>query len=287
MVPNDDGGASYCASTCAATQCVTDCTAGADSGSTLYSSFYGSIAGGQCQQACDAANNWSCVGVVPFPAAKGRPRVLTLALGGFQGGAPVSGALVTMCNGGDPTCAMSIDHAMTDDAGLVQLVDDTGSPNGGPYGLNGLLSVSSPALVPTLIYWGFPLSELHGLFGTPLPVFSPTDLQGLALLGVTVDPTRGHVALIATDCLGNQASGVTFSATGIDASTVLRYAAGNSLSATGPTDYHGAAFFFNVPAGPVDIQATPASLGSVSGRQSVVVQAGWITEVSIAPSPAP
>jgi hypothetical protein len=211
--------------------------------------------------------------------------VLTLALAGFGSGQPETGATVKMCSGTDSECAPPIDEQMTDSNGIVRLTENASVLNGGQRGLNGFLEVTAPDLFPTTIYWGFPLSEPHGVFSTPLPVFSLTDAADLAFSGINLDASRGHVAVLSVDCLGSQSPGVTFSAQGIDAQTQLFYAAGPALSPKGPTDGRGAGFFFNVPPGSVDVTATPVLLGGPSGSIPVVVRAGWITEASIGPAP--
>jgi hypothetical protein len=119
-------------------------------------------------------------------------------------------------------------------------------------------------------------------------VFSTSVWPALALSGgVSVDPARGHIAIVTEDCLGNQAAGVTFSAKGIDAATQLLYVAGDTLNAFGPTDEKGVAFFVNVPVdvGSIDISATPVRLGRISSHASVTVRPGTLTQVSLAPTP--
>lgn len=284
-LPANDGGVSLCLGTCGAFRCITSCTSGPESPDSLYADFYGPVSG-QCQSECNAGGNWSCVGHVQWPAAKALTRALTVGLVDILDGHPEGGVTVTMCGVGDPACVTKIDQQVTDTSGLARLVDDTAVVNGQANGLLGYLELSSPNLYPTIIYWGFPLSEPEGVLATPLPVFSTFEWPFVpeSYPGVIADPARGHIAIVTVDCLGNQAAGVTFSANGIDAATQLLYVAGETLNAVGPTDGKGVAFFVNVPLGSIDIAATPVRLGRVSGHISVFVRPGTLTQVSLAPS---
>ena len=103
---------------------------------------------------------------------------------------------------------------------------------------------------------------------------------------MTPDPTRGQIAVQASDCFFAPASDVVFAAQGIDAQTKLVYLAGGTLlpSAT-QTDIEGFAFLLNVPVGSVTITATPKALGSVSSKVSVFTRAGVLTSVLALPTP--
>jgi hypothetical protein len=287
-VPGYDGTQPLCLGSCGPARCLTPC-ATADSHVSLYSMFFGHA--GTCQQECEIGNNWSCVGHVEWPAAKGPTRKLTLALvDALDMSQPATAATVKLCSEVGKPCK-ELDENVTNDQGVVTLVD--ASQVLGGIALNGYLEVSSPDLYPTIIQWGFPLSEPHGILSTPIPVFSSFDLN--ILLGGDgpsdwMDPTRAMIAVGAVDCLGDNSSGVRFSADGLGADFLLTYLK-QPPSLTGPTDQTGAAIFSKVsPPGPQDIpisiSATPdALLGKKSSVQTVGVRAGWLTEVLMMPTP--
>jgi hypothetical protein len=285
-LPDDeDGGRLLCLESCASSQCISNCGMSLDSGEALYSAFTGPVSG-SCSTECEAGNHWSCVGHVQWPAAKSRQRTITVGFVDFIASQGETGVAVKMCAPQDPTCIMPIDQGVTD-GGLVTLTDRTGATNGGTFGLEGFFDLSSPSLFPTIVYWGFPLSETHGLLATPIPVFEALELPAVVALAganVTLDPGRGHLAFLAIDCFGNQAVGVTFSASPVG-DAQLFYGAGQTLSSTGPTDKSGSGFYFNVPPGSVDLYATPLATGVTASHLSVSVRAGTITEVSLAPTP--
>jgi hypothetical protein len=173
----------------------------------------------------------------------------------------------------------------------VTLIDSSPTSNQG-FGLNGYLDLAAPAsnpqqILPTLFYWNFPLSKPHADLVASIPVFSPEVFDSFfSASGVTVDPSLGAIGLGALDCLGVQASGVTFAMTsGAGADTKLFYLMNASPEPVGPTDGTGVAIFVNVPVGRVTITATPVALGRPTSSASVYVRAGGITEVNMSPTP--
>ncbi len=274
-----------CRNTCLTGDCIGACSIDHDAGVALYSTLLLALAG-RCQQSCDVGGNWSCVGHVQWPTAKTDTRVLTVTFVNIVGGEPMAGVSVKMCGGAD--CSPPIDTGTSDANGTVHLTDTTSATNGQGYGLNGYLDVSGPNVYPALVYWGFPLSEGDALFGTPIPLFPADQWTTFTQGTISVDPTRGTIAAAALDCLGDQATGVSFSATGVgfDQETSVRYLQGTSISPTAThTDHAGIGFVFNVPTGSVDVTATPVGLGQVYSMNTVQVRQGTLTEVGMSPTP--
>jgi hypothetical protein len=143
-----------------------------------------------------------------------------------------------------------------------------------------------PRAYPSLVFWGFPLSEPTFRFHPA--VFTTDDINevsdALALAGVTADPSDALVAMSAYDCWGTQSPGVTFSLS-TDAGAQIVYLDDGTFSLAGPTDTTGSAAAVNVPPGTLTITARPAALG---GRASSVVpvtaQAGAVTFVLLLPN---
>ena len=93
------------------------------------------------------------------------------------GAAPVGGVLVQVCSPGVPTCNPEVTHGTTDATGRVPLlVPNIPNPTSG-LGLNGFVRVSSPNIVTTDQYWGFPLVEAQLVYNFS-EVVTPTELQG-------------------------------------------------------------------------------------------------------------
>jgi len=284
--PEDDGGTPFCVANCGPSQCVAPCSGGP--ASTLEFNFSAQV-DGMCEDQCRIGNNWWCVGneQYQYPAPISATRQVIVGFIDDVKSQPQVGVTVEMCSSKDPECAAPLDTQVTNDGGVVTMTDQSGAGNGGDIGLNGFFKLTSPSLYPTTVYWGFPLSEPHGVIGTPIPVFPAGDWQDLLeVADVSADSMRGHIAVVALDCLGSQAPGVTFTATGTDSETTLLYFVGGTLSTDGGTDRSGSAFFLNVPVGTTTVSAIPAGLGGqISGQETVYVRAGAVTEVSVAPTP--
>jgi hypothetical protein len=281
-----------CRTNCVTGDCVTACASTYPTGSAIYFSF-DKLMSTACQGPCEYGGNWSCVGSVAWPPAKSMTRALTIHLS-----RALPGVTVKLCDWTDVDCATPVDNQVstTDSTGSVTLLDSSPtSANGQNFGLDGYLDLSEPAvipppLIPTLVFWNFPLSEPQANFYTPIVVVSASELDLFLSLsvpdgGVMVDTQLGIVGVTALDCLGVQAPDVTFTMTsgaGPDTRTVYVL---DQPSQVGPTGTEGTAFFFNVPAGPVTITATPVVLGQVSSVAHVYVRDGALTEVAMLPTP--
>jgi hypothetical protein len=271
----------HCAFACATPDCQSACLAG-DAGLFL-SAAYGLAS--TCLAQCQVGNDWACVGNVTWPLAKQKTIDATVTVLDSAQDTPLPGVQVAACNHGDVPCSSPQTTAATDAKGQAHLV--LTSPPGEIYGFQGYFDLTSPgqSLVHYLYFLPFPLSEPQA----QLQVISlaPSSLQALVSLAhITLDPNRGHVAVSSVDCLLILSSGVTFTAQGTDSQTQQVYYQGGALGTTATsTDQSGLVFFFNVPPGPVHIEATPLVLGRVSSRVDLVVQAGAISFAEALPTP--
>jgi hypothetical protein len=192
-----------------------------------------------------------------------------------------------MCDRRFVGCESRIDTKTTDSDGIVHLVDASGSINGVGAGLDGFLKlsseVSSRALVPTRVYWGFPLSESNGALGTPIPIFTQQTIEGLFS---EQDDTRGLVGAIAVDCFGVAAKDVTIALATEDPGVTRYYLRGilPDKDAT-ETDETGSVFFTNVPIGQHAVTVTPNSTGIVSSQVVIDVLPGTLSQVGLGPTP--
>lgn len=272
-----------CRENCVTGDCVGAC---AGSGTSFFTSFWPIAT--DCQSACDVGENWACVGHVEWPEISIQTQNLTVQFKDVLTGATEDGITVSMCGGTDTTCPEPVSSKQTDAQGYVTLNDPLWTDQS--LGLNGFLDIQSPDLYPTLIYWGFPLTEVQGAIAVPIPAFSLEDWSLIWQGGL--DPTRGVILAVAVDCFGSPAPGVALtlsSAPDAGAPNVF-YLSGSSptiaISLTDTTtESNGTGAFVNVPPGPVDVIATPAGIGRPSSRVSVSVRAGTLTEVSLAPTP--
>jgi hypothetical protein len=276
--------------------CVTgDCIGACLAIGTSFFGFYNSIEP-QCRAQCEVGANWGCVGRIHWPPVEHETRTLTFHLADYFFGTAETGVTVAMCEADDVPCATPVSGpVMVDSMGYAMLVDAT--PNAQHLGLDGYLQISRSDLLPTLFYWGFPLVAKDGLFSDPISVFSVADWAQLWNGVATPDPTLGAIGMIALDCFGQPAPGITFSLSNADAGAptlsnadagapALYYMSGQSLVSqpNAITDVSGIALFIDVPPGPLDVLATPAAVGAASSRVHVHAVAGALTEVVLEPT---
>jgi hypothetical protein len=177
----------------------------------------------------------------------------------------------------DLDCAQPLGHGQTDASGLAAFPVQNPTLIS-PLGINGYLQLVLPGYVPTLLYWGFPLSEAtddnNWKFVTPA-----VNQQLAATGGVTLDPMRGQITVRVFDCLPRPAPEVEVTTNITDPKMSEFY--GLAFNRTPPTDSSGLVFFNNVPVGPVTLTATPVALGRPSSKVAVSVRAGFDTAVEM------
>ncbi len=236
-----------------------------------------------CDVACGWGTDWRCVGHVAWPPIRSVGATYHLMLKDFSNGAPVAGASVVLCASADVDCKMHLAMDTTNGAGSASLSFQNVPGAGGELtlGLLGYLMITSPTLVDSYYYWGFPLSEAQ-LYAYQL-AYTPDELQGiLASLNVTQDPNRGFVGVAVFDCDYNGAGGVQVTLDAADAAPQAYTPMGVE---TTTTDKQGLLLFPNVPVGTVHVTATPVALGKPSGSTTVMVRKGAITTALVAPTP--
>ena len=290
----------HCRQGCVTGDCIGYCWDTYQVSSTLFFDFYKPLNAGKCSVECDVGRDWSCIDK-PFmwPTVQADPRQLKFWLKNLQG-MPLPNVSVKMCDGDKPNCETLIDPVMpappvvTDTMGSATLTDWTRNSN--HFGLNGYLypqslDSQSPAVLPAMIYWGFPLVAIKGVIADPIPLFTTADS---VLTAVILNPASGAVAAVALDCFGQPAPDVVLSLSGLDggAGPLPYYTVDGTISLvtspTDSTDNSGIGIFPNVPPGAMTVVATPNRSGTPStpsSRSNVLVVAGTITYVALAPTP--
>jgi len=215
--------------------------------------------------------DWSCVGVNKAPQFYDGPdESLTVTVRDYLTSDPLVGVQVRACDANDGDCASPGSEAMTNSSG-VGLLDV--SPGTMHY-----IEASRSDMPTQLFFLPGPVSELPSAEISWTPLLQTTVNGFLALVMVTLDPTRGMLALRLYDCAGDPAEGVTFEVDTADADTVVGYFNDNGfpdLSRT-TTSSTGEAGIANLPVGPATVTATLPD-GSFADERKVVVRAGSIT----------
>jgi hypothetical protein len=254
-----------------------------DAGATLAKALDQTVSG--CAAACATGSDWTCVGHVSWPAPKSDLVTFTIEVVDFFAFVAMkvedlSNVDVSICSTYDIDCLHPLSHGSTDPSGRVVLQAHTG--------VDHYVQVTSPDIVPSLNYPGAPAAESKFVqtadshFG-PLGVFKPADLQRFYdVYRDTWDKRYGAIIAHSWDChLHQPAPGVQIAIpTAPDVSVLY----GMTATAT-ETDGSGIALFGNVPAGTVDVVATPRALGKPSSQKNVIVRPGWVTNLLLVPTP--
>ena len=96
--------------------------------------------------------------------------------------------------------------------------------------------------------------------------------------------------MLARDCIFGPAAGSTFTVpdAGADSGAQLFYSQGVSFipGATATDRVLASAMLFNAPPGPIELTVRPQALdGAASSDMTVFVRAGWLSVVTMVPTP--
>lgn len=243
-----------------------------------------------CQGPCGFGADWSCVGHVHWPPAPSCATAPVFSFGAldYLQVVPAAGLTARVCPLGEQDCNTPGATGTTDDAGAVTLPLTCGQ--------RGYIDLSLPdgGIVPETLFWTFPATV--SLQPTPprLQCWTVTpdeQKQVAAQTGLPTDPSYGSIAVVAQDCTGTAAPGVSFDLSPKGPATRIFYQRNSggpgTLSPTATdTDASGVAVIVNVPAGTnIDLTASPTTLGVPSSRTTVFVRAGAIASVWMLPTP--
>ncbi|HVZ35070.1 MAG TPA: hypothetical protein VG963_21740 [Polyangiaceae bacterium] len=245
------------------------CTADADC-----SGLGPEFAGGMCISAqCRPNPRWRCE--PPADASSFAPLTLHALVRDSLSLSPLSGVRASVCQKLDLDCVTPVTQATTGRDG--QLTFQV------PHDLAGYLRIEDSRFFPALYFLPAVLPSDGQL--DPVPLLDVGVVDALALsIGSDIDPQRGHMMLIAEDCLGAALAGVTFKTPQQDAATIQFYVRDllPTTSAT-ETDDIGNGGYLNFPAGSAVIDVTKVDLNLKLTTSSVVVRPSFITVAYIRP----
>jgi hypothetical protein len=118
------------------------------------------------------------------------------------------------------------------------------------------------------------------------PIFrtGSTTLLALALGEGGLDPARGHMMLVAEDCMRNALAGVAFSTPQADDKTIQFYVRDQTPTTSAmDTPPAGTGGFMNLPAGVAVITAKELKSGIELSQSTVLIRAGYISMLYIRP----
>ncbi len=188
----------------------------------------------------------------------------------------VTNLRASVCQKLDLQCAAPVAEAMTNAEGYLEFSV--------PANFAGYLKVEDGRFFPAMYFLPAALPANGTLQPFPL-LKSGLIIDALAFaLGAGIDPMRGHMMLIAEDCLGDALPGVSFKSPQQDASTVQFYVR-DLLPLTDATETGdvGNGGYLNFPAGTAVISLERLQDNLQLTTVSVVVRAGFISVAYIRP----
>jgi hypothetical protein len=264
--------------------------------------YAGSGAAGQLQQAVETCRAtacasqclpppWACLGHVGWDVSGPIPPQITLKtmvvcghcgagevpIAGRPGGSPVAGASVRICSLVDPSCALPLTAATTDDNGRATLNLET-SLYRPP--LSVFIEYRKPGFEDTLVQLNMPPVTADADVGRVELLDEKSEQEPTAAgFGATYDPTRATVDVYASDCNGQPASKkVALTWLDRDDATVTR----------GYSGYTGAPFVMNLPVGAAKLTRIVARVPETNqliATASVVIRPRSNTEIRLSPAP--
>jgi hypothetical protein len=277
----------FCNGRCQTEDCKQECGSSHDAGVDLVTAW-SMASGGRCASSCLGSGSWACVGHVSWPRPRSAMVTMTIEVKDYVVGSDFSGVDVSICDRKDPECAHPRAHGSTLANGQVVL-QFPNPADATSLGLDGYVRLTSPEIAPYLYYWGFPLSEPEYVlvdsfqWKTAIKVLTPAELTTLSnSVGIPYDPAASVVIASALDCDARGAAGVQIKTDPVYPSVQEVYDLDRTKTSTDNTAF---AAFGPVPAGNLDLIVTPLALGKPASRVTVNVRPGWITDVTIFPTP--
>jgi hypothetical protein len=222
--------------------------------------------------------DFSCVDTLPWPLPSEQSVDFDGLLLELASGEPLAAVSVTACALDDISCENPLDTATSGADGRFTVTLPTGQA-----GFDGYLTMEHEDLTPTLFFLWPPVTR-PGESETFYVLSDATWEFFHGVLGVTLDPERGHMGLQAEDCAHVPAAGVSLAASTADESTVALYIHGLPTTEVTETDESGFGGFLNLPVGPVTLSGSVA--GEEIGAVDVFIRAGFLSDTSLAPRPA-
>jgi hypothetical protein len=156
-----------------------------------------------------------------------------------------------------------------------------------PQGFDGFIRISGMDVMDSRVFVGLPLFKPPTV--QEVRLLRPNEYQLLvAYAKQMVDLTKGTAIVLAEDCSGMAASGISFKCPNADMQSALFYLI-NQVPQAPPTstttDSAGFGGFLNLPVGPAVVQAIRASDQTLIGQSSFDVLANTLSYVLVAPTP--
>lgn len=245
------------------------CTADAEC-----SAFGPEFVGGRCVgSTCRPNPRWRCE--KPATATSMEPLAVTVFVRDSLSLNPLRNIRALVCQKLDVSCVEPVTEATSDSEGYFKFTV--------PADFAGYMKVEDRRYMPAMYFFPPALPSDGKL--QPFPLLGAGLVDSLALsLGSRLNPERGHMMLVAEDCLGMALPGVSFSSTQPDRSTIQFYVRDLLPSTTAKeTAEVGNGGYLNFPTGNAIIDVTLVKSMLKLTTFSVVVRPGFISVAYVRP----
>ena len=225
-----------------------------------------------------------CVGTVTWPQPAATEYGFWLKLVGVFTRAGIPGVTVRFCATADTACAQPLLTGTTDASGFL----DVTVPSA-PQGLGGYFEFQGGGLPDIIGFFPHPdpeafYSATEGVEAFVLTAEEVVQMRNAAAAFQSAD--RGSFIFTARDCDFAPVAGVTVTTGNADGQTRALYMDNGVPVSTGlATDATGLGGLVDVPPGSTTLVATLAGPQVRLGTIDVLSRAGWLTSVSLVPSP--
>ena len=238
-------------------------------------SAYGpEFVGGRCvSSTCRANPRWRCE--KPTTATSMEPLAVTVFVRDSLSLNPLRSIRAQVCQKLDVSCSEPITETTSDSEGYFKFTV--------PADFAGYMKVEDRRYMPAMYFFPPALPSDGKL--QPFPLLGAGLVDSLALsLGSRLDRERGHMMLVAEDCLGMALPGVSFTSTQPDRSTIQFYVRDLLPSTTAKeTAEVGNGGYLNFPIGNAIIDVTLVKSMLKLTTFSVVVRPGFISVAYVRP----
>ena len=241
----------------------------------------GAFAAAVCVDAfCAADPAWSCL-ETPRALASGSPQASTtyqlqLTLIDLASRQPLAGVSALLCRKVDVDCTSPLNAgSVTSPEGSIAFM--------APAGFDGYVLLRDAKIVPTLFFFGGPITQSEQLPPVPLP--SSAVVTALtAQTGTPLQSGHGLIVLQTNDCGRRSSAGISISTDDGDEATHAFYWIGG-LPTTGAkmTDQAGFGGLVNAPEGAVAVTGSLADTGRKLATTGLLVRSGYLTFVRMVP----
>jgi hypothetical protein len=224
---------------------------------------------------CQPDSRWSCLDETPTPSTETGPFAVAMRTQDLLTQQPKAGVKAELCNKVDVDCSAPLFTTTSDATGLLTLQV--------PGAFSGYVLLQAPDVLPGLYFFNPSIDRDQEI----PPILMPTPLANsllVAQIGGTQGPNHGHALVMAEDCNGSFAAGVSYATADGDAMTKTFYSVSGLPSASATTtDSDGYGGMINLPSGAVTLTGDLAAKERTIGTISLLVRAGAISYSRIVP----